>query len=125
MPFTAINTARAARNTVFYPANEYSDLLVLHELAHAILGHVDYASDVELISLETAAWTRAKTLATKYRVSWDKNYAEAHLDTYRNWLAARSTCPRCTTTGYQTPDGLYHCSHCLSNWKSLVNRRLL
>ena len=104
------------------PTQPYYDLLTLHELGHATLGHRDYRQDIELLQLEVAAWQQAERLATAYGVAYDPDLVEQHLDTYRDWIARRSACPTCAQAGYQTPDGIYHCPACLSRWRTKVNR---
>jgi hypothetical protein len=104
------------------PRQPHYDLLTLHELGHALLGHTDYTQDIQLLGLEVAAWGEAKRLAPLYGITYDPDFAEQHLDTYRDWLAHRSECPRCHLTGYQTPDQIYHCPSCLTRWRTKINR---
>ncbi len=91
--------------------------LLLHEVSHAALQHDTYLRDIELITLERDAWEHAKTLAKKYGIHLDTEKIESHLDTYREWLHARSTCPTCTATGYQSGGQTYTCPACLEVWK--------
>lgn len=104
------------KHTIFYRADGNSDIL-LHEVAHAELQHQEYTRDIELVAMERAAWTTAQRLATKYSITIDTATAEDHLDTYRDWLHARSTCPACTATGYQTSVDTYTCPACTQSWK--------
>lgn len=118
--------------TVFLgePQPNYS-LLTLHELGHGLLKHKDYKVDVGRIKIESAAWERAKTVLLKYHSmafdedgkvidkklarilpEWDEDFVQEKLDTYRDWLHARSRCKKCGLTGYQTEDGTYHCPRC-------------
>jgi hypothetical protein len=91
-------------------------LLALHELAHALLNHKDYAQHISRLKMETAAWNYVKTtLAPRYQIPFDENLAESHLDTYRNWLHQKSRCPVCHLTRYQSTSGAYHCPHCEKN----------
>lgn len=101
--------------TVFYADGDIPSLL--HELSHAILGHNDYARDIELIALERAAWDKAVELAAVYGVKIDDNQVEDHLDTYRDWLHARSTCPNCTAIGFQIKKSTYQCPACTHRWR--------
>src|ERR687895_510447 len=41
---------------------------VLHELAHAQLGHANYHNDFELLKLESLAWQLAAKIGKKYGV---------------------------------------------------------
>ena len=43
---------------------------------------------------------------------WDEDFVQEKLDTYRDWLHAKSKCKKCGLTGYQTKDGKYHCPRC-------------
>lgn len=91
--------------------------LLLHELGHALLGHDTYRRDVELVAMESAAWEEARKLAATYTIRYSEADAQDHLDTYRDWLHARSTCPKCTATGYQNSDHHYRCPACGHEWR--------
>lgn len=105
-------------NTIFYPKNSDVELL-FHELGHAILKHFDYKRDVELLSMETAAWDIAKQLAKKYKIDISDKLVDSHLDTYRDWLHARSKCKYCQAVGLQIKSNTYTCIACNKQW--LVN----
>lgn len=94
-----------------------ASLLLLHELGHALLEHDDYRRDVELVAMESAAWEKAQELAQIYDIRYNDDDAQDHLDTYREWLHARSTCPNCTATGYQTGEWHYRCLACTHEWR--------
>jgi hypothetical protein len=103
---------------IFYdPKKAHASHLLLHELSHALLDHHEYRRDVELIAMETAAWEKAKTYADTYNVRFDENVIQDHLDTYRDWLHARSSCPNCSANGYQVEAALYTCPACSHRWK--------
>ncbi|MBQ9019820.1 hypothetical protein IJ096_00610 [Candidatus Saccharibacteria bacterium] len=87
-------------------------LLALHELGHALSGHFRYQTHIERLKLESEAWEAAQTLCRRYHIPYDEEFAESQLDTYRDWLHAKSLCPTCHLTRYQTPDGKYHCPIC-------------
>lgn len=121
--------------TIKYHENEpvspaYFALLTLHELGHALSKHKDYKTSVERIKIESEAWQRAKTVllqhlenapqnlseAQNWRaiipdLTWDEDFAEAQLDTYRDWLHTKSTCPTCGLTRYEA-NGKWHCPLC-------------
>lgn len=104
--------------TVFYEASGDTASL-LHELSHALLGHISYARDVELIEMERDAWQHTTTvLAPQYEVRVDEDATEDALDTYRDWLHARSRCPQCQATGVQTRKNTYKCLACLTLWQA-------
>lgn len=123
--FPAINFTPAedfswspASLTVFYAEVQPETApLLIHELAHCVLGHHTYSRDVELLALESEAWDEAKTIARRYDISIDENEVQDSLDTYRDWMHARSTCPACQATGYQTRDKSYSCVACLNTWR--------
>ena len=94
------------------PTETRDDLLLLHELGHALSRHQDFTSDVARLKMERQAWTKAHQLAKKYALPWDEDFVEDQLDSYREWLHRRSSCPKCGLTCYQTPDGIYHCPKC-------------
>ena len=90
---------------------------LLHELAHAVLGHSDFTQDIELIHLERDAWEKARELACEYGVKITEDTIEASLDDYREWLHARSLCPKCGQTGIQSrADLVYSCLNCGARW---------
>ncbi len=104
--------------TIFYVRNgPQAKALVLHEVSHGLLDHREYKRDIELLALEAAAWEKAKELAAHYHYDFKDHVAEEHLNTYRDWLHARSTCPECTATGYQTNQETYSCPACNTEWR--------
>jgi len=106
------------KKTVFYDETDTDNTsLLLHELAHGILEHRDYSKDIELIAIETAAWDKALLLADDYGVKITDDTVQDNLDTYREWLHARSTCPECEATGYQTGKNTYSCVACAHTWR--------
>ncbi len=107
-------------STIYY-TNDTSPLELLHELGHALLKKTTYASDIELVRIESEAWQKAKALCKTYGVTWDENIAEDHIDTYRDWLHTVSLCPNCQLTGYQDNAGKYHCSFCNASWPSKIS----
>lgn len=97
---------------------------ILHETSHAILGHTDYSSDIELLLKEVEAWQHASDiLAPAYRLVVDPDHAQAQLDTYRDWLHQRSLCPRCSQSGLQTQTNRYSCINCSGSWRVNDARR--
>ncbi|MBR3180108.1 hypothetical protein IKF57_01060 [Candidatus Saccharibacteria bacterium] len=102
---------RAPRTIIIGPPEPHSELLLLHELAHALLKHQNYHLDIDRLKMESAAWAKAKTLCQKYHIPWDEDVAEQELDTYRDWLHQKSRCPVCGLTRFQTTSG-YHCPRC-------------
>jgi hypothetical protein len=106
------------KQAIFYIPNSNDQASLLHELAHAVLNHVAYTRDIELLELERAAWQYAADhLATPYSVTIPPEQVEDSLDTYRDWLHARSTCPTCKATGLQTKKNEYRCIACGDKWR--------
>jgi hypothetical protein len=105
-------------HTVFYDASDLDNTsLLLHELAHGLLEHHDYSKDIELVAMETEAWDKALELATTYSIAIPDETVQDTLDTYREWLHARSTCPECEATGYQSGKSEYTCVACAHVWR--------
>jgi hypothetical protein len=96
---------------------------LLHELGHALLEHKDYIYDVELVKIEVAAWDKARTLAKHYEVDLDEDHIQDCLDTYRDWLHLRATCPSCFGRSLQTSESQYRCFNCQTEW-SVTRSRL-
>lgn len=109
----------ASRQTIhFDPTAEHSTAYSLHELSHAILDHHGYEYDIDLVKLERDAWDYAKRiLATEYNTTISTSIIQNNLDTYRDWLHARSECPSCEATGLQTKQRLYRCLACGHQWR--------
>lgn len=106
------------RLCIFYnPADSLASQLLLHELGHALLGHANYAQDIKLLELERAAWDKAVILSATYHITISEDALEDHLDTYRDWLHARSLCPYCGTTGIQSARNRYMCPSCQQSWR--------
>jgi len=91
--------------------------LLLHELSHGILNHRDYKRDIELLAMEASAWDKALELAREFNLAIDDQIIQDHLDTYRDWMHARSTCPKCSANGLQKNDH-YECVACGHAWRS-------
>lgn len=112
-------------NTIIYTENIPSpraEWALLHEVGHALLEHQSYHSDLELISLESQAWERAKDLGQQYGCKIDPEHIEDCMDTYRDWLHQRSACPVCATRSLQQDAGHYHCYNCGQVWKVTASR---
>jgi len=95
---------------------------LLHEVGHALLKHNTYESDFELLILEVEAWNKAQNIAKNYDHKIDENHIQDCLDTYRDWLYRRSTCPSCTSCSLQTDAKTYTCFNCDSVWRVSQSR---
>ncbi|MEO5691046.1 MAG: hypothetical protein ABIQ64_02570 [Candidatus Saccharimonadales bacterium] len=106
--------------TVYYhdAVSTHGQYELLHELGHALLDHDSYTHDVELLSIEREAWDKAVELAPSYGLAIDDDAVEEQLDTYRNWLHARSRCPNCHVAGFQQTTRNYNCLLCGVSWRA-------
>lgn len=105
-------------HTVTYdPHDKDAEVLLLHEIGHALLNHHDYLYDIHLLEMERAAWDEARKLASTLGVRLADSAIEGALDTYRDWLHARSLCPRCGSTGVQDGQS-YTCLACHRKWQT-------
>jgi hypothetical protein len=111
-------------NTITYERSGAKDgqFGLLHELAHALLGHRNYKSDFELLKLESQAWHKAAKIAKNYGIKIDEEHIQNCLDTYRDWLHRRSKCPTCGMHAPQTDARTYQCFNCGATWKVSAGR---
>ncbi len=106
------------RVIVYDLSDPYFDARLLHELSHALLGHHRYERDIDLIAMERDAWQHARMeLAPKYDVEVAGDVIHHDMDTYRDWMHARSVCPNCGATGLETKKHLYRCLTCRHEWR--------
>lgn len=106
--------------------DESSDSLtayLLHEYGHALLSHDSYDRDIDLIAMERDAWKKAREIAKQYDLTISAELVEDSLDSYRDWMHARSQCPMCKATGIQTEEQRYTCIACRTSWKVNEARR--
>lgn len=103
---------------VFYNAGlAHADWSLLHEVGHVLCQHQNYTSDIALLKMEVQAWDKARELASKYEIDIDNEHIEKCLDSYRDWLYRRSSCPKCSQAGIEKTTGLYQCINCGNKWK--------
>jgi hypothetical protein len=96
---------------------------LLHETGHALLDHKHFSNDFELLSLEVAAWEKAKQIAPAYQLEIDEDHLQDCLDSYRDWLFRRALCPVCaTTTLQQDSSSMYRCHNCHATWQVAKSR---
>lgn len=113
------------REVIYNPASDErtAPWSLLHEASHALLNHTTYGTDFELLRLELTAWERAKELARKLDIVIDENHVQDCLDSYRDWIYARSICPRCSTKSLQQNDlRHYYCFNCHEVWQVTPSR---
>jgi|AntRauTorckE6833_2_1112554.scaffolds.fasta_scaffold00355_3 hypothetical protein len=106
---------------IYYNGNvkstEISKWSLLHEFSHAALNHTGYSSDLELLMMEAEAWDYAKSISPEYGLKIDDEHVQDCLDTYRDWLHARSGCPTCDQTSMQVVPQVYLCVNCQQQWR--------
>jgi len=106
------------RVIVYDPSDPYFDAHLLHELGHALLNHADYDRDIDLIAHERDAWQHARLeLSPRYGAAVEGDIIHHDMDTYRDWLHERSTCPHCGSSGIQIQKYEYRCVTCLKTWR--------
>jgi hypothetical protein len=113
-------------NTIYYDkarlTEEIGGWSLLHELAHATLKHKNYNSDYDLLMMEVAAWRTAQGLAEQFGLEINQDHVDECLDTYRDWLHERSTCPTCSTVSLQASPTEYRCHNCHTTWHVSASR---
>lgn len=105
---------------IYYINNEIADeqgvFQLFHELGHACHSHRYFNSGVHLLKIESEAWQEAVVIAKKYGMVLPPERIESSLDTYRDWLHRRSTCPRCDSVSVEKSANHYHCFTCSQDW---------
>ena len=96
---------------------------LLHELSHALLDHIYYESGIELLRMGAAAWEKARELAKRYDIKISSKHVERCLDSYRDWLHLRSTCPNCKSISLEVSPNSYHCFNCSQRWNVPKDQR--
>lgn len=89
---------------------------LIHEVAHAVLDHQGYKTDAGLLMLEVEAWEKARELGSGLKVEIEAEHIQECLNTYRDWLYARSTCPTCMLNSLQVEETEYFCLNCSTRW---------
>lgn len=117
----------AKTKTVFYNKGELVEkngiYRLLHEIGHALSGHKNYTSGIQLLKFETQAWKEACEIAKNYGLVINNEQIENCLDSYRDWLHLRSTCPQCKTVAIEANSNQYHCFNCFQKWKVPSDQR--
>ena len=103
---------------IYDPDDPEFDAHLLHELGHATLHHDAYERDIDLIAMERDAWQAARMEhGVRFGVNVDGDTIHHDMDTYRDWLHQRSTCPHCGSSGLQIKKAEYKCVTCLKTWR--------
>lgn len=96
--------------------NDQAAWSLLHETGHALLDHASYTSDMQLLKKEVAAWQKAVQLAPEFDIKIHDDHIQDCLDSYREWIHKRSTCPTCSLKGFQEAPDTYTCLNCKAAW---------
>jgi len=105
-------------NTIYYDENSpHMSIFLLHELSHALLGHNQYDYDIQLITMERQSWEHTILLAPSFDINIPDDLIQNTLDSYREWIHSRSTCPKCNATGLQIASNTYKCLACNDKWR--------
>ena len=92
-------------------------LALLHEIAHARLGHRIYKYDIQLITMEMDAWDMTRQLALQFELTIDEEHIAHCIETYDEWLTKRATCPDCGNFSLQRGRDSYSCFACGAQWE--------
>jgi len=115
----------AAADVINYDDGRLEDangrLCLLHETAHALLGHVSFEADIELFVMELRAWQKTRELAALFDVAIDQVFVTDCLASYEQWLTARATCPDCANFCLNKTMSTFACWRCGCQWR--VNDR--
>ncbi len=95
---------------------------LLHEAAHAVLGHQGYLTDAGLLILEVEAWQAAQQMSEDMAINIDDEHVQDCLNTYRDWVYARSACPTCGLNSLQIDETTYQCLNCSARWSVSQSR---
>jgi|AntRauTorcE11897_2_1112592.scaffolds.fasta_scaffold02498_2 hypothetical protein len=108
-----------SKNAIYYvDSQDKNDVsLLIHELAHGVLGHTNYTRDIELLQMERQAWEKAKEIGNSFDQPISDDYIEESLDSYREWLHKRGVCPKCQASGMQKTTDSYTCLACNAVWQ--------
>lgn len=109
------------KNRVIYMNNDRLEndegrWALIHEVAHALLDHQAYQTDANLLILEVEAWEKARELGIELELKIKEEHIQECLNTYRDWLYARSTCPTCMLNSLQVDETEYLCLNCSTRW---------
>lgn len=111
--------------TIFYKEQLTEDRdiwALLHELGHAELQHATFLTDFELLKMEVQAWDKAKEIALRFDILISGDHIDNCLDSYRDWLHKRSTCPSCGIRTLQINTREYLCINCRTKWRVAPSR---
>ncbi|MBQ6130088.1 hypothetical protein IJI72_00065 [Candidatus Saccharibacteria bacterium] len=101
------------KKTIYYEIkNDHFPLLLLHETAHALLNHYSFDTSLERLTIERDAWEKTRSLCKKFAQPFDEDFAEANLNTYRDWLHQKTLCKVCGLTCLEVSSTTLFCPFC-------------
>lgn len=107
-------------NLIYYDPSKLEDdagrQSLLHEIGHALLGHLDYKFDLELLKMEIDAWKIAKLHSKTFNVIITKSCVDDSLNSYLNWIKDRAICPACSSLSLQNKKAQRNCAFCYFMW---------
>lgn len=103
---------RPPKSIFYLESNENFRFLLLHELAHALLGHFSFSRSLERLEIERDAWEKTRELCELHNVAFDESLAEAELDTYRDWVHQKTLCKTCGQTCLEVSSESLFCPFC-------------
>jgi hypothetical protein len=103
--------------TLSYTNEDHAVYALIHEVAHGALQHEHYKNDIDLLRHEVEAWDKAQDIANDISITINSDHIQDCLDTYRDWIHKRATCPHCSVVGLQEDTGTYSCFNCQTRWK--------
>ncbi|MBR2695430.1 hypothetical protein IKE86_00760 [Candidatus Saccharibacteria bacterium] len=103
---------RPPKSIFYLESNENFRLLLLHELAHALLGHFTFNRSLERLTIERDAWAKTRELCETHGVTFDESLAETELDTYRDWVHQKTLCKTCGATCLEISSESLFCPFC-------------
>jgi len=108
---------RPKKTICYIEANDNFRMLLLHELAHAILGHFSFDRSLERLEIERDAWEKTRELCAIYDVPFDENLAESELNSYRDWVHQKTLCKTCGLTCLEVSSESLYCPSCQKTYK--------
>ena len=108
---------RPKKTILYLESNENFRLLLLHELAHALLGHFSFDRSLERLQIERDAWEKTRELCDLHSVPFNESLAEAELNTYRDWVHQKTLCKTCGATCLEVNSESLFCPNCQKTYK--------
>ena len=108
---------RPPKSIRYLESDENFRMLLLHELAHALLHHFSFDRSLERLQIERDAWAKTRELCTLHSVPFDEELAEAELNTYRDWVHQKTLCKHCGLSCLEVSSESLYCPFCQKMYK--------